>query len=537
MTLRNRLTLVGIAFALAVWSYSFFPVTRSSTQRRTLRSEIPSDVTGDRRDAARELDAFNNFAWELFVALNWPARGGAANGARKIGEDLPDLKDPNRKVVWETFPDAATFMNPQTGTPPAVGGRFHQVISNHPDEKAVLIGGPSLDTQAGSEWPLIDQEGNYAVAEIRVNNLMKNYIMGNKINTPEGLKQFPRPVKFDDGSIEVKAAWRVFPRSWLTDPDKQKIMARYYVTKRTIVVGAAQDQGGRGFVIEDAPVGLVGLHLIIKTRSQPDWIWTTFEQVDNYQIDARTNPPAGLNPTFNDGQSQIGDVGNNRQPLLASGQPPPHSVYFWNRPKNKLGLDDPEGEYTPSAGYLTSGSPYVTPAQYAKTQAQLCPNEVGMTPEKVNDEWQESLPAPWKYYKLVVSQWNTKNGPQPRNKQGIAIARNSIMETYLLGDQSLANQVPAIDILNTGTPPVPPAPPPPASTLWQTIIATVNAANYRPGGLDTTGPNTWSSCLLCHQMSHYVYYDKLSPGTDKKVVPKVVRTDYSFLFRTYFPKQ
>ena len=38
-------------------------------------------------------------------------------------------------------------------------------------------------------------------------------------------------------------------------------------------------------------MGLVGLHIAHKTQHAPQWIWSTFEQVDNYK---------GPDPSFND---------------------------------------------------------------------------------------------------------------------------------------------------------------------------------------------------------------------------------------------
>ena len=69
---------------------------------------------------------------------------------------------------------------------------------------------------------------------------------------------------------------------------------------------------------------------------------------------------------------------------------------------------------------------------------------------------------------------------------------------------------------------------PPNSTLADTIVATIVAGS--PTATDPikgTGPNTWSSCVLCHQMALYQW------GTDK--VHNVVMTDYSFAFRSYLP--
>jgi len=65
-------------------------------------------------------------------------------------------------------------------------------------------------------------------------------------------------------------------------------------------------------------VGLVGIHIVQKTPTRPQWIWSSFEQVDNV-------PPAlsgGPGPyAFNDGTSTAQPKKNPNQ--LLPGQTPP----------------------------------------------------------------------------------------------------------------------------------------------------------------------------------------------------------------------
>jgi hypothetical protein len=89
-------------------------------------------------------------------------------------------------------------------------------------------------------------------------------------------------VTFRDGSIDVKSAWidmtgksptRFYTRvAWVLDPDTGTC------TQKT--------------------VGLVGLHIVQKTPTRPQWLWSSFEQVDNIPD---TGAQAALN--FNDGTS------------------------------------------------------------------------------------------------------------------------------------------------------------------------------------------------------------------------------------------
>jgi hypothetical protein len=408
--------------------------------------------------------------------------------------------------VWETYVDPIDIFGeggvaselPAARKPR--GGRkvFYLSHSGTGLFAARASGGPALEAshnlQAGSNWPLIDQLGNYAIYEIRLNPTMAGYITGKGLTTAEGLKA-AGDLDFPAGSIVVKAAWRIFPRSW--PKERPEILARYYWTTADVVVGADQDSKRQGgFTIERAPIGLVGLHIVQKTRRQ-GWIWTTFEQADNYES---AGGPPGLAPTYNDGKSAVGDVANNRQPLMPSGSPPPDKhVYLWNRP-----ADMTAAEYTPLA-------PYTRP------QVQRAGNEIPL-PAATNRAWQAVLPAPWKRYRLMADQWTAggKPGgrPLPKNPDGVSIARNTVLESYLLGDQTLASQVPAVRVRDDGS-----TFSLPDSSLDDMILATVTATKYPPE--DKTGTLTWSSCILCHEVAQC------------DVGGKVVLTDFSMLFRSY----
>jgi hypothetical protein len=143
-------------------------------------------------------------------------------------------------------------------------------------------------------------------------------------------------------------------------------------------------------------------------------------------------------------------------------------------------------------------------------------------PSATNAKWQAALAgvpgagnSPWQYYRLNATQWfDATDHLQPRNADGVAISRNATLETYLLGNQTIASEVPAIGPVVSV-----PVIDPPNSTLADTIVATMVAA-ATPG---KTGSNTWSSCVVCHQMAMYQYGSGANGGA---------MTDYSFVFRS-----
>jgi hypothetical protein len=486
----SKLAAVGVF--VTVWFYSA-AIDSSQGQARRLSPALPYDVmkTAVKRPGFTQAD-FDNFAWQVFVALNWPTKNGRVDRQHLIGQA------PEAPRIWELFTDPITILKNEAN---------NQILNvSVPNDSKLLYlsrkrieritgsddssNDPQNDQQAGSAWPLIDQNKNFAVYEIRINDKETIYITSNHLTDYKKLKDYKKPIVFPAGSLEVKAAWRILP-----DNTPDNIKQRYHVRKAVIAVTKDISSTGAAFQTK-ATVGLVGLHIAYKSKSQPRWIWATFEQADNYAVPVSL----GFKPTFSTGSADQNDA--NRQPTPA---PPLKGEYLWSPP------------------------PLPTANTYTPTQVARCPNEIAL-PSAVNAKWQGLLAgvpgvenSPWQYYRLNAVQWF--DGPKlfPKNQDGIAISRNSVLETYLLGNQTIASQIPAVGPINAG-----PTVFPPNSTLADTIVATIvpgqpNANDPKTG----TGPNTWSSCVLCHQMALYQY------GQDKQ--RDVVMTDYSFVFRSYLP--
>lgn len=481
-----------------------------------LGPEIPVDIADPLTATQRD---FDDYAWRLFVALNWPTRDGRADPKTMIGTA------PGAVRVWESFTDpAAVFPHRDPRVVAAVGGdgkHLHFVSQKErlgaPPE---VIDDPGFSLQAASSWPLIDGYGNYAVNEIRINSTLADHIVEHRLADPAVVERLERVV-LPPGSIELKAGWRVFPPGW---DERHPIARRYHVRRGTIYVTADQAESGEEFTIENALLGLIALHVIQKTDSQPGWIWATFEQVDNHCIDYEPLP--GLAPTFNAGHVKPGDGRANRPSLIRAtdgrgGLPGKKTGYKWR-----------------------STAPYA--GDYNPTVVTRCKNEVE-PPREVNAKWREALIAvsedtPWQYYRLAVVQWFEKHRDPstgaavdgrlaPRNSAGVAIARNSVLETFLLGGQTLAAQVPAVDPTSITYPQEVKSGSPQgtlADLIAQTIAASDAAATIPP---PQAGIDTWSSCVLCHQLAAYTIKD--ANGLPTKLIP----TDSSFLWQTFLKKK
>ncbi len=92
-------------------------------------------------------------------------------------------------------------------------------------------------------------------------------------------------MQFPNGSLAIKAAW-------LDMRGFTEAQTRRYYTRTAILKDP--DTG----VCSRVTVGLVGLHVVQKTPSRPQWSWSTYEHVDNVPP-GRPDGPGTF--TFHDG--------------------------------------------------------------------------------------------------------------------------------------------------------------------------------------------------------------------------------------------
>jgi hypothetical protein len=245
----------------------------------TLSPAIPGDA-----DVAKgkSIAAYDDFAWRTFVALNWPADGkgpigqGGDGAARWQGwkQDTDLLVfDGDRPPAW----DKPTPVPPicQAAKPP--GGRVPPTGIN-PGVLAV--------SRMPSTGPLIDQNGQYVRYEILMNRPMYDFIRDNELYTRAGQQAFMpgsgiafpsgSAAKPDAGAIMLKAAWKILGPG--DDPGRFHSALAY-------IYEASPPPAPPTCTLQ--LVGLVGLHISHKTDSAPQWVWSTFEHVDNAPTDGQ----------------------------------------------------------------------------------------------------------------------------------------------------------------------------------------------------------------------------------------------------------
>ena len=247
--------------------------------------QLPPNATNEQKLLDIQGD-FDIYSWNTFIALNWPP-GPDGNG------------DPNKTIgqngdndtVWEHYRNVDNVFLPG-GAKPSYNGP-----SNVPTQcKASYKPGMKIISQVGktptvltafsqpfNTGPLIDQYGNYTRFEILVNKPMFDYILQNTLYSKTGQKVFSGAVKFPcgvlngpEGAIMVKAAWKV-----INPADKNK-----FHTQTVLVYSPASQNPKYPASCSTQTMGLVGLHVGHKTNSGAQWLWSTFEHVDNAPTEA-----------------------------------------------------------------------------------------------------------------------------------------------------------------------------------------------------------------------------------------------------------
>lgn len=379
----------------------------------------PSAVPEEQRQAM-----FDCFSWRTFAALNWPAKAGE-RGVPASSSSLSDLAPPR---VWETFKETAEVFQPEIAdwNIDELAWNDTQFVPEACQEKVDHLPAPErakvmqmiTKTRAhqvlnethqamGNQFNiLVDQAGRLVQYEVRLNRDEFEYLKANGFaNTGEYSFEGPKNAEVvfptnangftGQGATEIKAAWRELcspdtngdcPDDLLFDP------SRYY-TQIGLIFTPETRQSEESCRL--AKVGLVGLHIIRKTVHSPQWVWATFEHVDNV-------PPVGEAGRA-DTQYLLNDPscvapGDELCSVLRPGVIPkateanksccPNAQLIVNANPGRPGLD---GTLQPH-----DGQPLV------KNQVTRL---VPIGPVEMNGRFQAALPPPWSHYLLLNTQW------------------------------------------------------------------------------------------------------------------------------------
>lgn len=473
---------------------------------------------------------FDLNAWQMFLAANWPTNNQ--------GQPAPKLEDTGfGPPHWTLWHNSSTIFRANGAPPDACAKPVDQrrlVLTrdlSHPVSAGLPAFAPSADNTVNARTtrylgvisavgelnaanlgddikqafsgPLIDQNGNFVFYEIMIDPNEVNYLCEHKLYNINGQVAFTggggkvdmptgHPQQDGSGSTELKLAWKIL------EPGKDD-PSRFFAQDAKVM-----DQGPDGKPLErTVKVGLVGMHIGHKSETSPQWIWATFEQVDNLDVDPVAHPK--LRPSFNDPNCPICTA--NVEPQKSADKTYPRVPVQVSRtipiPKDKVALN-------------------------AEAAAALA-----------------RLGSVWQYYQLIDTQWPTDPKSPPAawdsglgqavtNKPGgqptPVFLTNSTMETYFqLGNQPACNQEEGV----AAPCPNPYGQSPPGTkidayvpnpVIWTSILNN-SSAPVKPGV--TTQILATESCMGCHSSAGVVTsYD---PTTKKKTTAGQLSGDFSWL--------
>src|SRR5262245_5942895 len=299
---------------------------------------------------------FDDYSWRTFLALTWPAKQsqrGQPDGSLPYGS-------PGRPVVFETFKSEWEVFRPNDG--PRVAWNEYGGRADNPCQvdglgfgDFALAGYSKFDNviQAGlPKGALIAQNRTYVRHSAAFNEKTFQHILAHQYYLRSNLNNVaPFPV----GAMTVKSAW--------VDMEGIQRPERFHTRDawlQNLTTGAC----------ERKRVGLIGLHIVAKTPTRPQWIWSTFEHVDNVP------GPQGSAPfTLNNGD------GTTMPPVVPTAAKCPTG----------------ECQVPPAPPYnvqrlvpIHDQGPYSTAAMNAKYRAKIA---------------EQSPNSPWNNYQLVMTQW------------------------------------------------------------------------------------------------------------------------------------
>ena len=334
--------------------------------RSVTSPQIPSDVCIPDPFVNLTIDYFDDYSWRTFVAMVWPAakgQRGVPDSAKDVGAAGPRVFE-TYKSLWEIFHDDGSAPNPDFNSAGAAADNACRADAGFGGVVLASRNGRDDIGQAGIGellGPLVAQNGRYVRYQTLYNRVEFDDIVRHKFYLRSNLPVVPSPrpdapvFQFANGSIAIKAAW-------LDMAGLSRARRRRFYTRSAVVKDPATGK------CSSVTVGLVGLHIVQKTPSRPQWIWSSFEQVDTA-------------PNF---QGAVGTF------TLNDGTPGPMPA------ENPLAL-------VPLARQPAAPFNVIRSAQAP----------IHFDTSVTNRGYQELLRnTVWQYYKLVVTQWPLQPGNQ-----------------------------------------------------------------------------------------------------------------------------
>jgi len=328
---------------------------------------MPADVCIPDGFTDVPVNYFDDYSWHAFLAMVWPAapgHRGVAAASRPVGASGPRVFE-TLKSLWEVFHQDGSAPDPDFQAYDTADHNACKATPQFGDVVLASFSGIDDIGQAGAgelTAPLAAQNGRYVRYQTLYNQAAFEFIVRHQYYLRGNLPKVPSPrppvpvIAFPAGSIIVKAAWV----DMAGFPAEQ--VKRYY-TRSAVVREPGTDTCAR------VTVGLVGLHIMQKTASRPQWIWSSYEQIDNVPP-SRFGDPVRF--TFHDATQAAMPAENPLRLVPLAGEP----VRPFNVERPFFARVHPKTELT-------------------------------------NYQYQELLrKTVWQYYGIVVTQWPRMEGNQ-----------------------------------------------------------------------------------------------------------------------------
>jgi hypothetical protein len=357
-------------------------------------------------------------AWQEFIYLNWQADPNNP-GHPNMNAPPSAFGTPGdtTNTVWQSYLDSTAVFNPPTNatvawasprpamlslsqisklgdtsiqignTAEASGGwltnqrgglTYYQILMNQDEYQFIttnIFNGSDLATYAG-QLACASNAGTNGVGGF---NLPAGGAAG---NTDTDCTGKPAVYGQNIGAIEIKAAWVALPADG-------SLNYRY----KTAIAQLTDPYGNT----TQARVGLVGLHIIHKYPGAAQFVWATFEQIDNSPDDNNGGTPTWpvlpqnpnqkptpgytfFNPNCEPSQDPVYQCQRNLQPSNPCPQPPTAGCQPYTAPMQVTRITPVESVANSVTGYVWSLLPANSVFNYYRLIDVLWPNSPSTVP-------------------------------------------------------------------------------------------------------------------------------------------------------------
>jgi hypothetical protein len=300
--------LLSLSTPIAAQEFTNCPNPAPTVPAVTISHQMLEDVCTPPDLIGNPIAYFDNFSWRAFLALVWPAKQeqrGKPDPALPLGAAGKPTVFETFKAEWEVFQpegkDPAAWSKYDGANPCNVTGLVFGDIMLAAFSKFANVGmagfGPKLT------GALVAQNGTYVRYAVGFNESEFAAILAKKAYVRANLAG---NIAFANGAVDIKAAW--IDMKGVANPDR-------YHTRQAWLFDLETN------TCTKTTVGLVGLHIVTKTASRPQWIWTTFEHVDNVPAAGASGPFA-----FNNGAGTPMPTENPIKFPIPAAAPAPYNV-------------------------------------------------------------------------------------------------------------------------------------------------------------------------------------------------------------------